>query len=452
MKTKMNINLLLTALILIMFAFKVSAQFNFIDVAGEPVLSYGSSGQWDDAVVWIPKVIKDGDTLRMWYTGHNESIWTASTVGKIGYAWSLDGFIWNKLSENPVLEAEYEWEGGKLFGCAVIKDAELYKMWYGAEFWRSTSSYVVSPAKKIGYAESSDGINWIKHPEPLLGLGPASDWDDNFIVPYTVIKEGNEYKMWYYAGRYGFPMEGAFPQIGLATSPDGIQWTKYDDPETPGAPYSNSDPVMVLGESGHWDSERTFEPMVMKTDTGYFMFYTGLKAPITNTQKQQIGFAYSTDGIHWNRDENNPIIKDDNSLVEWGYGIYNGTALYYDNEFHFWFGCFHTPPNEARPQIGYAISNPVGIDDNQQSIQFQLCRNWPNPFATSTTIEYELTKPSSVQYTIYDYVGNKVEVIEQKQSYGKQQISWNAKGLPAGIYFCILKTNEQTFTSKLIKL
>lgn len=448
---KTNINLTLTGLVLVMFAVNMSAQFNFIDEIGEPVLSWGDSGQWDDSVVWIPKVIKDGDTLRMWYTGHNESIWTASTVGKIGYAWSLDGVIWNKHSENPVLEAVYQWEGGKLYGCAVIKDADLYKMWYGAEWWRSPISYVVSPAKKIGYAESSDGVTWTKHPSPVLGLGSASDWDDDFIVPYTVIKEGNEYKMWYYAGRYGFPLEGAYPQIGLATSPDGIQWTKYDNPETTDAPYANSDPVMKLGDLGHWDSERTYEPMVMKTDSGYFMFYGGIKAPITNTQKLQIGFAYSTDGIQWNRDENNPIIKDDHSMVEWGTGIYNGTALYYDDKFHYWFACFNTPPHQARPQIGYAISDDaaVGIDDYLQSKTYH---NWPNPFTSSTTIEYELTVSTIALITIYNQLGKQVEKIEKIQQQGIQQEVWNAEGLPAGVYFCVLKTKTKIQTIKIIKL
>lgn len=453
MKTKSNINLILTGLILFIFTTDLSAQFNFEDVTGEPVLSYGVPGEFDDAVVWNPAVIKDGDTLRMWFTGHNETIWTETTVGKIGYAWSLDGIYWNKHSD-PVLEAEYEWEEGKLYGCAVIQEADTFKMWYGAAWWRSPTSYVVSPAKKIGYAWSLDGINWTKHPSPVVGLGPELDWDDNFIVPYTVIKEEFGYRMWYYAGRYGFPSEGAFPQIGLATSPNGIQWTKYNDPATVSAPYANSDPVMKLGFDGEWDSERTYEPMVMKQDTGgYLMFYTGLKAPINSSTLQQIGFANSTNGIVWERNENNPIIKDDNSFVEWGNGIYNGTALFYDNKYHYWFACFHTPPYEARPQIGYAISDPsVGIDEYQQNLQFQLFHNYPNPFTSSTTIEYELSLPGIVSITIYNHLGVKIEAIREKQSQGIQKVVWNANGLNVGVYFCVLKTNDGIQTRKLIKL
>ncbi|MCK4678758.1 MAG: hypothetical protein KAT48_11550, partial [Bacteroidales bacterium] len=363
MKTKTHINLILTGLILFIFIADLSAQFNFHDVTNQPVLSYGDPGDWDDGAVWNPAVIKDGDTLRMWYTGHNETIWTATTVGKIGYAWSLDGISWNIYSENPVLYATYGWEGGKLYVCAVINEADTFKMWYGAEWWRSPTSYVISPAKKIGYAWSLDGKNWNKHPEPVMELGPVGDWDDDLIVPYTVIKEENEYKLWYWAGRYGFPgVEYSYPQGGLATSPDGIQWTKYDDPATVNAPYADSDPVLKVGPLflNAWDSYRAIEPVVMKIDTEYLMFYTGLGPSYAGTE---IGFATSTNGINWLKSVHNPIIKDDGSFVEWGNGIYNGTVLSYDGIYHFWFACFHTPPYEARPQIGYAETLPCPPGD-----------------------------------------------------------------------------------------
>jgi predicted GH43/DUF377 family glycosyl hydrolase len=337
------------------------AQTQLNDVIGKPVLKYGSFGEWDVAVVWNPAVVKDGDTLRMWYTGHNESIWTASTTGKIGYAWSVDGFIWNKYEDNPVLQAEMEWEGGKLFGCAVIKDGDTLKMWYGAEWTRSPSNYKISPSRKIGYAESLDGRTWIKHPEPVLVPGPGQDWDSDYIVPHTVIKEENGYKMWFWAGKPGFPVQvESKPHIGLATSPDGLNWTKHNDPSTTIAPYTDSDPVLKLGPSSSWDAHRVINPIVLSTDSGYEMWYTGLKGPVTDETKQQIGYATSVDGIAWTKWPENPILDDS---FTWGKGIYGGSVLKFDDTYHFWFACFHTPPTEARPQIGYANSRDIYIPD-----------------------------------------------------------------------------------------
>ena len=82
---------------------------------------------------------------------------------------------------------------------------------------------------------------------------------------------------------------------------------------------------------------------------------------------------------------------------------------------------------------------------------------YPNPFTTSTTIEYELKQPATIQITIYNHFGKLIEVIQQTQSAGKQQVVWNAEGLPAGVYFCVLKTHtgrqeSGSFTKKMIKL
>jgi len=97
----------------------------------------------------------------------------------------------------------------------------------------------------------------------------------------------------------------------------------------------------------------------------------------------------------------------------------------------------------------FTVLHVVGINTVSALNNMQV---HPNPFSTSTTIEYDLTKPSTVQLTIYDYLGKQVEVIEKKQAQGKQQITWNAEGLPAGVYSCVIKTNQGTQTTKIIKL
>ncbi len=76
----------------------------------------------------------------------------------------------------------------------------------------------------------------------------------------------------------------------------------------------------------------------------------------------------------------------------------------------------------------------------------------PNPFSNTITIEFELKQPEIITITIYNHLGQKVEGNGKKTIHGKQQIEWNAEGLPAGVYFCALKTNEGTQTKKMIKL
>ncbi len=94
--------------------------------------------------------------------------------------------------------------------------------------------------------------------------------------------------------------------------------------------------------------------------------------------------------------------------------------------------------------------------DSASSIQAQHFLNkiliQPNPFSTSTTIEYDLKQPTTIQITFYNHLGKQLEVIQQTQSAGKQQVVWDAEGLPGGVYYCVLKINEGMQTMKMIKM
>lgn len=437
------------SIILILFGKEISAQTNFTHVTDHPVFSYGASGEWDDGTVWNPAVIKDGDTLRMWYTGFDCSVWE-SPKGKIGYAWSLDGIEWHRFAGNPVLSGELSWEASSLYGCAMIKDGDTFKMWYGAGGFPSST--------KVGYATSEDGKTWSKHPDPVLQVGPSPNWDYSMIVPHTVVKEDSIYKMWYWGGKPGFPFESSVPQTGLATSADGINWVKYDDPSTTVPPFSSSDPVLKVGNTGEWDELRAIEPMVLPTHSGYEMWYLGVKPPIDTAGIQKIGYATSTDGITWTKWPTNPIIG---TNPVWGYAYYGGTVLKFNEKYHLWYACFHSTVKDARPQIGYATSPiTVGVEspENERELptQFRLFQNYPNPFNPETIIQFSLPNFSLIEVSIYNLLGQRVrQLVNQSCTPGEHFVKWNGKddlgsNVPSGIYLYKIKTVEFTATRKMI--
>ena len=89
---------------LIVLMFWVSAvhtQTDWTENENNPVLDFGTSGEWDAGVVFLPTVIQVGDTLKMWYSGAAQSQIFGNP--EIGYAWSLDGVNWNRHPNNPVL-------------------------------------------------------------------------------------------------------------------------------------------------------------------------------------------------------------------------------------------------------------------------------------------------------------------------------------------------------------
>jgi len=77
----------------------------------------------------------------------------------------------------------------------------------------------------------------------------------------------------------------------------------------------------------------------------------------------------------------------------------------------------------------------------------------PNPMESTTIIKYTLHQNSPVTLKILDLSGRLVvSLVNEVQQQGEQRIDFNTTGLPAGIYFCVLKTNEGIQTKKIIKI
>ena len=151
-----------------------------------PVLNYGAPGTWEEQVICKPSVVFDGTKYHMWYWGCE---WYY--IDKIGYATSPDGIAWEKYPGNPVLDVgpTGSWDDKNVFTPFVHFDGTQFHMWYGG----SDGS-----GRRIGYATSSDGIVWNKHPDnPVLDVGPPSSWDDKMVSRPTVLLENDELKMWY---------------------------------------------------------------------------------------------------------------------------------------------------------------------------------------------------------------------------------------------------------------
>jgi hypothetical protein len=92
----------------------------------------------------------------------------------------------------------------------------------------------------------------------------------------------------------------------------------------------------------------------------------------------------------------------------------------------------------------------VGIDEPEvQSVKSEVW-NYPNPFTTSTTIEYELQQPSTVQITIYNHLGKQIDVIKNYQPQGLQKVIWSPGNLPDGIYYILLRAGNQTASGKMV--
>lgn len=191
-----------------------------------PVLTKGIGGEWDDNGVICGTVIHDGTEFHMWYTGLSEG------PQNIGYATSPDGTVWTKSNGNPVMEAgpPGSWDDSEMGASTVILDGETYKMWYWA--FGGTPSH-----GRIGYADSNDGIYWIKRLEPVLEPGENfGAWDAANLWGTSVVFDGSAYHMWF-AGDLPY----VATKVGYAFSNDGIEWIRHRD-----------NPVVQVNDENIW--------------------------------------------------------------------------------------------------------------------------------------------------------------------------------------------------------
>jgi len=94
----------------------------------------------------------------------------------------------------------------------------------------------------------------------------------------------------------------------------------------------------------------------------------------------------------------------------------------------------------------------VSIDEfGVQSLEFGVSCH-PNPFSTSTTLEFELTQPGRIVVKIFNQLGELIELIQKTAQTGKQTITWDANALPSGVYFVRLQIGNELITKKMIKL
>lgn len=255
--------------------------------AGGAVLFPDNTSDWFEHTVASPTVDFDGQAYRMWFVGLTMTGDEGIPYGfyeRIGLATSRDGIDWKVANgSRPVLDLgpAGQFDDVGLSHPFVLRVDDHYMMWYGGIDGRTGADVGVGPGhvriEQIGLATSTDGIHWTRanNGDPVLEIGPPDSIDAVQATGCHVIRRGDEFVMWY--GAYN-----GVHTIGLATSPDGIHWTK----EKHGKNVSGLRGTEQLGPSVYFDGRR------------YLMLYnTALASDVGKLWS--IFAATSDDGFHW---------------------------------------------------------------------------------------------------------------------------------------------------------
>jgi hypothetical protein len=89
----------------------------------------------------------------------------------------------------------------------------------------------------------------------------------------------------------------------------------------------------------------------------------------------------------------------------------------------------------AMADTQFTLTPITSSEDITDPLSFALLQNYPNPFNPWTTIRYELPGRSRVTLSVYDLLGNKVQVlIDGYQKSGGHSIRFDGTGFASGMY------------------
>jgi hypothetical protein len=282
------------------------------------LLGFGPAGAFDERGNFTVSAFKDGPVYRLYYggsdafdpTGNGSCAGINGTHWRIGLAESTDGVVWTRVAGHEtggaVLDngAAGNFDDYITYRPYVLKDGALYRMWFNGStkpFNCATCPPSVCPGgtradnRRIGYAESPDGVHWTKFYDgagPLgsvLPLGGARSIDAQQVGYVWVLKDGAQYRMYYSANDATNTW-----RVALAVSDDARSWTKV-----PGKQFGSA--ILDVGPAGAFDGACAYQPSVVKErDQLWRMWYRGCEgAAGAGPSRGTIGYAESNDGITW---------------------------------------------------------------------------------------------------------------------------------------------------------
>lgn len=220
--------------------------------------------------------------------------------------WALGGFI--RPAKNPIItpnpestfdcpmrKAPVGWEESDTFNpAAVVKDGKIYVL-YRAE--DNSATGIGMRTSRIGLAESLDGIDMKRLPEPVMYPDEDNvkeyEWEGGCEDPRIAVTEDGLYVMAYTT------WNRKVPRLSIATSKDLLSWDKYG-PAFAKA-YDGRIMDMACKSGSIVTTLKEGKQVITKINGKYFMYWG----------EHAVYAATSADLINWE-----PVLDENNELKE----------------------------------------------------------------------------------------------------------------------------------------
>ena len=213
------------------------------------------------------------------------------------------------------------WYDHSVVSPSVHYDGKLYRLWFVGLSRTQDPQIPYGFAERIGMATSGDGIHWkvANQGQPVFDYGPTGSFDACGVTHPFVLYHAGRFLMWYGGidGRSGQdigdgPAHVRVEQIGLATSLDGIHWTRQN----------SGRPVMTVGQPGSIDSVQATGCHIIRRGLEFVMWYGAYNGTHT------VGLATSSDGIDWKKGNQGASLPGLQGPQQLGPAVYFDGGLY----------------------------------------------------------------------------------------------------------------------------
>lgn len=191
----------------------------------------------------------------------------------------LPGFVhgaWNPaLTPRPSTAAHGD---DNIYAPDILRvRSDLCLMWYGGQGGDGHD--------RIFLATSTDCTHFHHYPDDDAPAAVIDNATSNHVNDPSVVRVGATFYLYYTDAATGID-----DRIHLATSADGVSWTKQGL-------------VLDVGPAGAWDDFKVGRPSVLHDGALFYLYYDG-----NDGTSRHVGLATSSDGVHFTRSAANPLV------------------------------------------------------------------------------------------------------------------------------------------------
>jgi hypothetical protein len=189
-------------------------------IGDEPALDLGDLGAFDDCGVVPSCVTEVQGRPALYYIGFQRAdrvpymLFTGLAFGRPGLE------RWDRFARTPVLDRAPDEPYSRSAPCVLRQDGG-YRMWYwSCRSWTANEGGPPHYNNVLMHARSADGVAWQPDPTPCLEPGLP---DEYALGRPAVVCDGDRYRMWFSARSHSRAYS-----IGYAESADGVSWVRDD--------------------------------------------------------------------------------------------------------------------------------------------------------------------------------------------------------------------------------